>query len=203
MLKTVTSEVTNTHRNRGSKFIGYLFPVKSKNAFEDRLSELKTKYPDATHHCYAWRIDPTNLEEFAQDDGEPGGTAGMPILNQLKSWKVANAGLVVVRYYGGTKLGKTGLIEAYGYTAELCLASAELRSIRIIYQLIIRYPYFEQNTIEQLIHNFDLTEIDANYMEDVTLTLGCPEEHAGVLEDSLEHLSHRGIEAQFQGKSFI
>src|SRR5699024_755346 len=98
---------------------------------------------DATHHCYGWRISPNNIEEFAQDDGEPGGTAGLPILNQLKSFNVVNGACVVVRYFGGTKLGKAGLIQAYGHTAELCLKQAELSNLVATQNFRIIYPYQE------------------------------------------------------------
>ncbi len=202
-MKVIKKPVSDTYRDKGSKFLGYLFPITDKDSFDDQLQDIKSRHPDATHHCYAWRYDPIRVEEFAQDDGEPGGTAGMPILNQMKSFDVINAGLVVVRYFGGTKLGKPGLIEAYGHTAALCLEKAEAEPIRLVWKVEINYPYSEQNTVEKLIRQYELSELSSEYMEDVTLILACPVQHAESLKKSLEQLTHLGIEAEFLEKSFI
>lgn len=202
-MKTINTKATDTFREKGSKFTGYLFPIEGKAYFEQRLDEIKAKYPDATHHCYAWRYDPTDIKEFAQDDGEPGGTAGLPILNQLKSFETINTGLVVVRYYGGTKLGKSGLIEAYGHTAALCLNKAKLQPIKLVHKLRLQYPYSEQSTVDRLMHQYDLIETDAQYLEKVTLTLACPVDKAESLKINLKHLSHRGFKAELLKKDFI
>lgn len=202
-MKKVIDNVTDSFREKGSKFIGYLFSVDTKEAFEEELDKLKSKYPDATHHCYAWRLFPANLEEFAQDDGEPGGTAGLPILNQLKSFEAVNTALVVVRYYGGTNLGKSGLIETYGRAARLCLQKAELVPIQLIRKVQINYPYSEQNFIEKLMHQFDLQELESRYLEDVTLILACPLKYEETLQNNLDQLSHRSIESTFLEKSYI
>ncbi|MDZ7681438.1 MAG: YigZ family protein [Fodinibius sp.] len=81
-MKTVQQHYQSSFREKGSKFIGFLLPTSSKEDFENKLADIQSEYPDATHHCYAWRIDPTKIEEFTQDDGEPSGTAGLPILNK-------------------------------------------------------------------------------------------------------------------------
>lgn len=182
--------------------MGYLYPVKDKTGFESKLGNLKQTYPDATHHCYAWRLNPENIEEFAQDDGEPGGTAGLPILNQLKSFEAVNAAVIVVRYYGGTNLGKSGLIEAYGRAAQQCLEQAKLQPIELIWKIEITYPYTEQNAIEQLMHQYDLTELDSSYTEKVTLVLGCPVQHKEALQERLHQLAHRDITAELLEKSY-
>lgn len=202
-MKRVLTNTQSSLRERGSKFLGYLLPVENQDDFDESLASIKSEYPDATHHCYGWRLNPAKPQEFAQDDGEPGGTAGLPILNQLKSFEVINAGLVVVRYYGGTNLGKSGLIKAYGTAAELCLQKADLKPIEIIWKVKIIYPYTEQNTIEKLMHQYTLKELDASYTEKVTLIAGCPVKHYQSLKKSLEHLGHRNIKADFLEKSFV
>lgn len=202
-MNKVTRSTTDSFREMGSKFIGHLFPVDSKKEFENRLAEIKSRYPDATHHCYAWRIDPANLEEFAQDDGEPGGTAGLPILNQLKSYEAVNAAIVVVRYYGGTNLGKSGLIQAYGRSAEECLKKTKLVPITLVWQVEVSYPYSEENSIDQLMHRFNLTEASSTYAEKVTLILNCPEQNQKELEENLEQLEHRNIHFRMLNKSFV
>jgi len=202
-LNKVKHSTTDSFREKGSKFIGHLFPADTKEEFEVRLDEIKSRYPDATHHCYAWRIHPANLQEFAQDDGEPGGTAGLPILNQLKSYEAVNAGIVVVRYYGGTNLGKSGLIRAYGRSAEQCLKKTKLVPIRLVWRVEVAYPYSEQNSIEKLMHRFDLEESESNYAENVTLILACPVKHKKALEENLAQLEHRGIFYRMLEKSFV
>ncbi|HLR24494.1 MAG TPA: YigZ family protein [Fodinibius sp.] len=150
-----------------------------------------------------WRIGPTDLKEFAQDGGEPSGTAGLPILNQLKSFDVVNSDCVVVRYYGGTNLGKSGLINAYGHSAERCLQKADLQPIQLIWKLCLNYPYTEQNAIEQLVHQFNLKKLESTYTEEVRLILGCPVEHKTALENRLNQLAHRNIEARFLEESYL
>lgn len=201
-MKKVLNKTETSFREKGSKFIGYLYPVKNKEEFEYKLENLKKAFPDATHHCYAWRINPGNVEEFAQDNGEPGGTAGLPMLNQLKSYEAVNAAVIVVRYYGGTNLGKSGLIEAYSRTAAQCLEQAELRPIQLIWKVKIEYPYPEQNVIEKLMHRFSLTALDSTYTDKVSLMLACPVQHKENLQNSLQRLEHRTIKADFLEKSY-
>lgn len=202
-MKKVVNPTTGSFREKGSKFTGYLFPVKSREAFEKKLTELKSGYPDATHHCYAWRLNPAKPEEFTQDDGEPSGTAGLPILNQLKSFEIVNAGMVVIRYYGGTNLGKSGLIEAYGRSAQLCLQKAEVTSIQLIQKVEITYPYPEQSTIEKLMHQYNLQELEAVYLEKVTLRLACPLKYVASLKNKLKQIIHKDVENEFLEQSYV
>jgi uncharacterized YigZ family protein len=202
-LKTLTQETTETFREKGSKFIGFLFPVESVKKFQERLDDLKTEYYDASHHCYGWRINPNEIEDFAQDDGEPGGTAGLPILNQLKSYDVVNVACVVIRYFGGTKLGKSGLIQAYGHTAELCLHKASLSTLIPTQNFKIIYPYQEQSQINRLKNNFDLKELSAEYLENVTLEIACRSKQAPAFIRELQKLEHLGIEAEKNEDGFM
>ena len=190
-------------REKGSKFIGVLFPISSLQVFEKSLRDIASEYPDATHHCYAWRLNPDGIEEFAQDDGEPSGTAGLPILNRLKSYEVVNGACVVVRYYGGTKFGKSGLIEAYGRSAELCLQKATLQTIVATRNFKITYPYQKQSEIDRLKNSFDLKELNATYLEKVTLLVACRSEQADNFWERLQRMSHGGIEAEQRGSGII
>ena len=181
-------------RERGSKFLGYLFPIENEKQFSDQLNLLKSRYPDATHHCYGWRLNPAQPKEFSSDDGEPSGTAGLPILNQLKSFEVVNAGIVVVRYYGGTKLGKSGLIEAYGLAAKQCLEKAALISIRPVQLFEIQYPYSKENIIQKLINNYTLEVLESEYLESVRLKVACSLKKEQVFEENLSELEHMHID---------
>lgn len=202
-MNTITNLTERSYREKGSKFIGYLFPVSTADEFENELQKIKSEHPDATHHCYGWRINPQNIEEFAQDDGEPSGTAGLPILNQLKSYEIVNGGCIIVRYYGGTNLGRSGLIQAYGYTAKLCLEATPLSNLIPTRDFVIRYPYSQQTQIDQLKNRFDLKEISAEYFEKVTLKIACRAEQANDLFNTLQNLQHRGIETEKKGDGFI
>lgn len=202
-MKTVNNSFQETFREKGSKFIGHLFSVNSKDDFEKQLKEIISKFPDATHHCYAWRINPNNIKEFVQDDGEPSGTAGLPILNQLKSFETVNCGCIVVRYYGGTKLGKSGLIQAYGYTTGLCLQKASLKTLIPTHNFELTYPYEQQSYIDKLKNNFDLKEIKAQYLEKVTLEIACRSEQAENFSTTLQNIRHKGIQSVKKGHGYV
>ena len=183
--------------------MGYLFPVLSEKDFQEHLDQIRSKYPDATHHCWAWRLDPGQPKEFSSDDGEPSGTAGLPILNQLKSFDVVNAGIVVVRYYGGTKLGKSGLIEAYGRGAEICLKKAALFTVKPVKIYEIVYPYSEENTIQKLINDHDLSVTESEYLETIKLTVACPKETSGTFETRISGRMHLNIQFELIKEHFI
>lgn len=202
-MKTITEKASANYRQKGSKFIGYLLPAADIKEFKGQLEQLEKEYHDATHHCYAWRLNPHNIQDFAQDDGEPGGTAGLPILNRLRSYSMVNCACVVVRYYGGTNLGKPGLIEAYGHTAKLCLMKAALATLVRTVNYEIRYPYQEQKQIDRLKNSFDLKELQAQYLEQVTLKIACRAEQAPAFGEALDKLEHYGIETTELGNGYI
>jgi uncharacterized YigZ family protein len=147
-LFTIASPSDAVWRDQGSKFLAYAKPVTGEGEFSAFVKELKSRWPDATHHCLAARWEPDSIRELAQDDGEPSGTAGLPILNQLRSRNLVNVACVVVRYFGGTKLGKSGLIEAYGTAAASCLDEAPLIAIEKHHQYRIQTSYTEIKLID-------------------------------------------------------
>lgn len=200
---TITRSFTSDYRIKGSKFLGYLCPADSAKAADTALEQVKNEHPTATHHCYGWRIDPNKPEEFSQDDGEPGGTAGLPILNAMKSAELMNAVIIVVRYYGGTKLGKSGLIEAYGHAASLCIKAAELNSLISIRKFKIVYDYEHQGFIDKLKNDFTWFELEAGYLEKITLVCGCPVEEAERFLGAIQHKKHEFDEFEDLGKSWV
>ncbi len=121
---TVEAAAEAASRERSSKFLAYAYPVRSEEEIREHLDALRKRHFDATHHCYAWRLGPRGERWRANDDGEPSGTAGKPILGQLLSAEVTDCLIVVVRYFGGTKLGVPGLIAAYREAAAEALAAA-------------------------------------------------------------------------------
>jgi uncharacterized YigZ family protein len=123
--KTIAAPTTSLFKDRGSKFLGYSFPVSNTDEAKLRLNEVKKEHPKATHHCFAYRLGIDGLSFRASDDGEPSGSAGRPILGQIDSAEYTNVMVVVVRYYGGTMLGVPGLINAYKTAAAEALQQAE------------------------------------------------------------------------------
>jgi len=128
-------------REKGSRFLGFAYPVKDESVIRQRLEELKKEYFDATHHCYAWVLGPDSEKFRANDDGEPGHSAGDPILGQIRSRKLTNTLVVVVRYYGGTNLGVSGLIKAYKETAAATLDNAEIHEERVMINWQMEFDY--------------------------------------------------------------
>ena len=122
--RTIAEPAEAIYKERSSKFLAYAYPVESEEQIKGLLDALRKQYYDATHHCYAYRLGAAGELFRANDDGEPSGTAGKPILGQLLSAELTNCLVVVVRYFGGTKLGVSGLIQAYKEsTAEVIAAS--------------------------------------------------------------------------------
>src|SRR4051794_33870893 len=116
---TIEKESAAEFKDRGSKFIGYAFPVTTINECKEKLAAIKKEHPKATHHCFAYRIGIDGMNYRVSDDGEPSGSAGRPILGQIDSRQVINTLIIVVRYFGGTLLGVPGLINAYKTAAAL------------------------------------------------------------------------------------
>ncbi|MBI2257999.1 MAG: YigZ family protein [Flavobacteriia bacterium] len=122
---TVEKQTTGIYKEKGSKFYSYLFPIINEIDVNPILSKLKKEHPQARHFCYAWKIGFEKGKHRINDDGEPSGTAGNPIFNQILSQKLSNVLIVVVRYFGGTLLGKSGLISAYKTSAKEAVKNAK------------------------------------------------------------------------------
>ncbi|MFT4665408.1 MAG: putative YigZ family protein [Polaribacter sp.] len=151
---TITDHPTAEFKDRGSKFIAYAFPSYTEEDWQAHLQNVKLEHFKARHHCYAFRmgIDQNNFR--ANDDGEPSGTAGRPILGQIDKMGLTNVFIVVVRYFGGTKLGTSGLINAYRESAKLALDQATVveRIIEDVYELTFGYPLMSNvmNAVKKL-----------------------------------------------------
>ncbi len=144
---TVARDAEAASRERSSKFLAYIYPVKSEEEIRQRLDALRKRYYDATHHCYAWRLGPRGEQFRSNDDGEPSGTAGKPILGQLLSASLTDCLVVVVRYFGGTKLGVPGLIAAYREATAEAIAAAEVVERTVDRTLRVEFPYVAMNDI--------------------------------------------------------
>lgn len=158
--KTITAPVREILlKEKGSKFIGYAFSVSSDADFKEQLDHIKQLHPKATHHCYAYRMGKNGENYRANDDGEPSGSAGLPIYNQLLAHDLTDILVVVVRYYGGTKLGVAGLIKAYKETAKETLALAEVVIREEEFLLKISCGYDKQSSVYTLINSLSLNHL--------------------------------------------
>lgn len=140
--KTIAAPAESIFRDRGSKFFGYAYPVTSDKQIKGLVAKLKAEHPKANHHCWAIRLGIDRSVYRVNDDGEPSGTAGRPILNTLLSKNITNVLVVVVRYFGGTLLGVPGLINAYKLTTEAALEQASIieKTVNDVYTINFGYP---------------------------------------------------------------
>ena len=148
---TIAAPAEAASRERSSKFLAYAYPVRTEEEIRERLDALRKRYYDATHHCYAWRLGPRGEQFRSNDDGEPSGTAGKPILGQLLSTSVTDCLVVVVRYFGGTKLGVPGLIAAYRESAAEAIAAAEIVELTVDRTVRVDFPYVAMNAIMRVV----------------------------------------------------
>lgn len=149
--KTIARAAETTYRQLSSKFLVYAYPVESEEQIKEHLDALRKRWFDATHHCYAWRLGPHGERFRANDDGEPSSTAGKPILGQLLSREITNCLIVVVRYFGGTKLGVPGLIAAYKESAAAALDAAKIVERTVDTRIKIDYSYVVMNDVMRII----------------------------------------------------
>lgn len=156
-------------KDKGSKFYSYAFPVQSEEKIKYLISELKKEHHSARHHCYAWRLGTEEITFRTNDDGEPSSTAGKPILGQLLSFDVTNILVVVVRYFGGTLLGVSGLINAYRTAAAEALKNAEILTKTIEKKYELHFQYNVLNDVMNIIKNENLNVVTTKFEEDCRL----------------------------------
>jgi uncharacterized YigZ family protein len=149
--KTISEESRGSYKEKGSKFLAFAFPVISEDEIKERLSELRKEYHDARHHCYAYRIGYEDPKFRINDDGEPSGTAGRPIYGQILSNDLTQILVVVIRYFGGIKLGVPGLIHAYRTVTSDALASARTVTKTIREDYLLRFDYLAMNSVMKIL----------------------------------------------------
>lgn len=165
--RTIANSAEGLYKEKGSRFISFVFPVSAEEQIREIIAELKDKYYDARHHCYAWRLGLDKTYYRANDDGEPSSTAGKPILGQIQSNGLTNVLIVVIRYFGGIKLGVSGLINAYREAAADALRNAVVIEKTIDVPLRIRFSYLVLNDVMKIVKE-EAPEILERHFE-----LGC------------------------------
>lgn len=169
--KTIQNTSEGIYKEKGSKFITYAFPVTCEEQIKEEIDKLRKKYYDARHHCYAYMLGADKKNFRANDDGEPSSTAGKPILGQILSSDLTNILIVVVRYFGGTKLGVSGLIHAYKAAAIDAISNAEIieKTVNDIYD--IHFDYLVMNDVMRIIKEEQPLQIDQDFNLTCRITL--------------------------------
>ena len=160
--KTIETPSTGYFKDKGSKFYSYAYPLKDEEEVKELVAALKKEHHSARHHCYAWRLGTEEIRTRANDDGEPSSTAGKPILGQLQSYELTNILVVVVRYFGGTLLGVSGLINAYRQATVEALNNADILSKLVEIQYELKFEYALLNTVMNKLkqYNYDIVTTD-------------------------------------------
>ena len=152
---TIQSPHQIIYKDKGSKFLAFAFPVENDKQIKDILVNLKKEHPTANHHCYAYILGADKVNTRANDDGEPSYTAGKPILGQIQSNDLTNVLIVVVRYFGGTLLGVSGLIQAYKTSASEVIKGSVIIEKQILFKYSIHFPFEHLNNVMKLLKQLD------------------------------------------------
>jgi uncharacterized YigZ family protein len=177
-------------KDKGSKFIAYAFHVKDEDEVKSRIAEIKKKEYAARHHCYAYILNPDKSAQRDSDDGEPSNTAGKPILGQILSNNLTNTLIIVVRYFGGVKLGVGGLINAYRNAAAAALENIviEQRFVKEVFSVYFQYP--EMNNVMRIVKDLNLNVIEQNFELECQLTFSIRKSQSEKMQ-SIFALNHK------------
>lgn len=161
--RTIEKSSEGIFKDKGSKFIGYAFPIESEEEWKEKLQEIRSLHGKARHFCWAIRLSPDRTVFRVNDDGEPSGSAGKPILNTLLSYDVTQIGVVVVRYFGGTLLGVPGLINAYKMATKEALDAATIteKTVNDIYEL--KFDYLQMNEVMRIVKDEDIKILNQKF----------------------------------------
>ncbi|MCL9807838.1 IMPACT family protein [Flavobacterium luminosum] len=187
--KTIASASTETlYKEKNSKFFGYAFPVTSEDEVKHHLERLKKEHFSARHWCYAYQIGTTKIQYRANDDGEPNNSAGMPIYGQIQSFGLTNILIVVVRYFGGIKLGVGGLINAYRESAKMSIEASEIIEKTIDVHFLVTFDYKNMNKVMRIIKEKNLTIVSQKMEENCQIEIATRKKNAEMVLDIFTNL---------------
>ena len=169
--RTLTEHSNGSFKDKGSKFFAFAFPVSSEDEIKTILADLRKKYHDARHHCYAYRLGHEKLKYRANDDGEPSSSAGKPILGQLLSYDLTDVLIVVIRYFGGTLLGVPGLINAYRSAARDAIEDGKIVVLTVKDKIQIVFDYLAMNSVMKIIKEENAKIINQSYDMECTIDI--------------------------------
>ena len=185
-IATASEEVL--YKEKNSKFFGYAFPVNTEEEIKEILERLRKEHFSARHWCYAYQIGTEKIQYRANDDGEPNNSAGMPIYGQIQSFEVTNVLVVVVRYFGGVKLGVGGLISAYKIAAQMALENSEIVERTIDKHFIISFGYANMNKVMRIIKEKNLQIVSQKMEMDCEIEISIRKKNVQNLLDTFENL---------------
>lgn len=193
--KTITSPAEGIYKEKGSKFLAFAIPVVSEAEVKENVERLKKEYYDARHHCYAYILGHDKAVYRANDDGEPSGTAGRPIHGQLLSKDITNTLVVVVRYFGGIKLGVSGLITAYKAATKDALDNAEIieKTVNEVYRIEFEYPLM--NDVMRLLKDENLDQFNQRFEMNCSLDFSVRKSKSARVTDAFSKI--RGVTLSF------
>lgn len=169
--KTIQAPSEGLYKEKGSKFLSFAYPVESEAGIKAIISEIQKKFHDARHHCFAWMLGPEKKNFRAFDDGEPNHSAGDPILNQLRSKDLTNILIIVVRYFGGVKLGMSGLITAYKSAAGDALNNSRIVEKQVVRKAVLRYDYVTTPEVMKLVKDFELLILTQEFADSCKISV--------------------------------
>lgn len=186
---TIQDKSEGIYTEKRSKFLAFAHPVETIDEIKDLLTDYKKKYYDARHVCYAYMLGPERTDFRANDDGEPSSTAGKPILGQINSRELTNILVVVIRYFGGVKLGTSGLIVAYREAAAEALSAAAVIEKTIEETVTFTFPYVMMNSVMRVVKELNPRIVEQKYDETCIITLSIKRSMAPMLEERLNKLA--------------
>lgn len=184
--RTIETETEGLFKDRGSRFISFAFPVEDEKQVKDIISTIRKKHNTARHHCYAWRLGVEEITYRMNDDGEPSSTAGRPIYGQLLSHDLTNVLIVVVRYFGGTLLGTSGLINAYKSASQDAIAKAIIVEKQIEKKYLLTFGYELMNPVMNLLKNENAAIEKIESLENCKLHISVGKSECERLEKQLD-----------------
>ena len=186
---TIQDKSEGIYTEKRSKFLAFAHPVETIDEIKDLLTDYKKKYYDARHVCYAYMLGPERTDFRVNDDGEPSSTAGRPILGQINSRELTNILVVVIRYFGGVKLGTSGLIVAYREAATEALSAATVIEKTIEETVTFTFPYVMMNSVMRVVKELNPRIVEQKYDETCIMTLAIKRSMAPMLEERLNKLA--------------
>jgi uncharacterized YigZ family protein len=190
---TIALPAEGSYKEKGSKFLAFAYPVSSETEIKEKVAVLKVRYFDARHHCYAWILGTDKKHFRANDDGEPNHSAGDSILGQLRAMKLTNVLIVVVRYFGGIKLGVGGLITAYRSAAEEALRNTTIVEREVCEKVLIFYPYSATTEAMRLVKDFELTIKRQDFTEGCSMDAEIPIRHKEKFTERINLMKAMGV----------
>lgn len=190
--RTIKDSSEGLYKEKGSKFLAFAYPVKNEGEIKDAQESLRKLHHGSRHHCYAWKLGMGDDNYRENDDGEPNNSAGKPIMGQIIKYDLTNILIVVVRYFGGTKLGVGGLINAYRTAAEDAINNASIKKRQLHSHYLLSFSYDQMNDVMTMVKEMNLDQYDQDFALDCKLKIATTMGESEQLEERLSLM--KGVE---------